>query len=184
MVILSPADTNPVELRIPHRIDRLFTARVAKGSDDILRSGADAELASPYTDATADVIVGITPLMTTESTLIDMICNPRNRPYLSVVGVSAKLKINMLLFGLLQVVGLVVKQDAILLAIDLLHQGLQRRAIPMGVVVAPDDAEVTDVGVGILQEMDARLLKKLLGFVFTAETLVIADTGIDWCFQP
>ena len=80
--------------------------------------------------------------MTTKGTLVDVIRNPRNGPDLSVMCMSAKLEVDVLAFSLLQMVRLVVKQDAELLAVSPLHQHSQRVAVLIGAVVASDDAKV------------------------------------------
>jgi hypothetical protein len=59
--------------------------------------------------------------MTTEGTFVDMFRNPRNGPYLPVMGVTAELEVDMLLLSLFQMVRLMDKQDAVLRAVGLLH---------------------------------------------------------------
>ncbi len=149
------------------------------GHDDVFRACADAELAAPDAHAAADVIGGVAPFVIAEGALVDALGDPRDGPYLSVMGVSAELEVDVLSLSLFQMVGLMVQEDAVFAEVGLLHDDTQRIAVYVGAVVASDDAEVADYFARVLQQMDAGLLIELLGFGLTAIELVVAQTGID-----
>ena len=121
--------------------------------------------------------------MTTKGTLVDVIRNPRNGPNLSVMCMSAKLEVDVLAFSLLQMVRLVVKQDAELLAVSPLHQHSQRVAVLIGAVVASNDAKVAHDDTGILQQLNACVLVELTGARLATIVFVVADAGIDGSLQ-
>jgi hypothetical protein len=52
--------------------------------------------------------VRVASLMTSKGTLIDAFRNPRDWPYLTMMGVTTELEIDMLSLGLFQMVGLMV----------------------------------------------------------------------------
>jgi hypothetical protein len=56
--------------------------------------------------------MGVATLMAPPRFLIDSIRNPRNGPYLSAMGMTAKLEVNTRLLCLFQMVGLMVEQDS------------------------------------------------------------------------
>lgn len=76
---------------------------------EIFRLRADAELCAPNAETRTDVIVGMSFAQWSESVLIDSVGDPADGPYLSVVSMSGKLKVNAILLSLFQVIGLMVE---------------------------------------------------------------------------
>ena len=152
------------------------------GGYDVFGTGADAELAAPDAETAADVVAGMAAAVLAEGTLVDGIGNPRDGPYLAVVGMAAELEIDTGLFGLFKVVGLVVEDDGIerrrLLA-GCFHHLSQRLATQVGTVVTPDDHQVADGGSGIPKQVDAGIAIELQGIGLAAVVLVVAQAGID-----
>ena len=95
---------------------------MGQGYDDIFRTGADTELPAPKADATGDVILRVASLVRSEGAFVDMFRNPGDGPDLSMMGVTTELEVNLLTLGLIQMIRLVVEQDAVFRAVGLLHQ--------------------------------------------------------------
>ena len=77
-------------------------------SNHVFRTGTNTELSAPNTKARTDIEASIVTLILTEGTFVDRLSNPGNRPYLSVVGMPAKLEINASCCRTVKVVGLMV----------------------------------------------------------------------------
>ena len=79
--------------------------------NDIFGLGANAELAAPDAEAGGDVVAGLTTLVATPRAFVDTVGNPGDGPNLSPMGVPAQLEVDTSLLSILQVVGLVVKDN-------------------------------------------------------------------------
>ncbi len=119
------------------------------------------------------------------------------------MGVAAELEVDVGLLGQFEVVGLVVEQDGedflrrgswrrcggeggvgSELGMGLCRQFLDRLAVEVGAVVAPDDDEgAVYHGRGVAEEVDAGLAEKPLGFGTAAVVFMVAQTGIDGCVE-
>ena len=80
--------------------------------DEVFRAGADAYLGTPNAESGADVIAGVAALMMPPRLLVESICDPRDRPNLTTMGVTAELEVDGGLLGFLQLIGLVVEEQA------------------------------------------------------------------------
>ena len=83
-------------------------------------------------------------LIAAVGTLLDSLCNPRNRPNLTVVGVTAELEIDSGLGTAVKVVGLMVENNRVVrfFGRKSLHQLGDALAVGVGSVVAPDDGQM------------------------------------------
>ena len=145
--------------------------------DEVFRAGADAYLGTPNAESGADVIAGVAALMMPPRLLVESICDPRDRPNLTTMGVAAELEVDGGLFGFLELVGLVVEEQAETVRVGCeITQG----GAPTGhTVVASDDVYALEVGYRVLQQSDAGFLEEAGGLSQVAEVFVVAQHGED-----
>ena len=77
-------------------------------SNHIFRTGTNSELSAPDTKSGTDIETCIVYLVFSIGTLVDRLSNPRNGPHLSVVGMTAELKIDTCRCRTVQMEGLMV----------------------------------------------------------------------------
>lgn len=85
--------------------------RLLQRQHDVLRLGANAELATPDANAAGDVEASVALCERTISALVDGILNPGDGPHLSVVRVTTKLEVDASSRRAFQVVRLVVEEN-------------------------------------------------------------------------
>lgn len=161
----------------------IIVLSVCQRDDDILRASTDAELTAPEANTAGNIIVGATSLVRAESALIDMFRDPRNGPNLSVMGMTTELEVNLLTLSLIQMIRLMIEQDAVFRMVGLLHQNTQRITSEVSTVIASYDAEIANSDTGILQQPDTSILIELSRTRLSAIILMVANAGIDRCFQ-
>lgn len=83
---------------------------------------SNSEFSAPYPHPAGDVIMCLATLVLSPCLFVDGFCNPADGPDLSVMRVSAELEVDIGVFGLLQVIGLVVKQYAEFLRVNVFGQ--------------------------------------------------------------
>ena len=145
--------------------------------DEVFRTGADTNLRTPDAESRADVIAGVAALMMPPRLLVESICDPRDRPNLTTMGVTAELEVDGGLLGFLQLIGLVVEKQAETVRVGCeITQGC---APTCHTVVAPDDVYALEVGYRVLQQSDASFLEEAGGLSQVAEVFVVAQNGVD-----
>ena len=112
-----------------------------------------------------------------------MVCDPRNGPHLSAMGMSAQLEVDAGILSLLQMVGLVVHDDGVFRVVGLAEDLGGSLAVEVHAVVAPNDAQVASHLASVAQQTDASILVELLCLRLSAEEFVVAQTGIDGCLD-
>ena len=96
------------------------------------------------------------------------------------MGVTAELQIDLALFGLLQLIGLVVEDDGIGAVGSIPHHLSQCLALGIGAVVAANDGDCTiDNRRAVDEQTDACLTIELTCLGFAAVIFMVTQTGID-----
>ena len=95
-----------------------------------------SERRSPKRQSGRHVHVAVSPLTVAVTLLEYIISHPINRPYLSVMCVSAELQVDAGSFCFFQVEGLMIQQNDRFAFVDVCHQLLQRTTFAVVMVIA------------------------------------------------
>ncbi|OPZ41762.1 MAG: hypothetical protein BWY95_02526 [Bacteroidetes bacterium ADurb.BinA104] len=95
---------------------------------------------------------------------------------------AAELEINARILSLLQMVGLVVQQDAE--SLNIIGNGAERLAGRIGAVIAADNRYAGEFSFLIAQQTYARFFKELFGLVSVAVVFMISENRPDGSFKP
>ena len=143
-------------------------------SHDVFALSANAELTTPEADARGDIVLCVATPVRSPRTLILIIGDPRDGPYLSTMGVTTELEVDASCLGTLQGIRLMIEDNRIKLA-EGNHHILNGLAPSVRDIVTSDDGNTAiNVSHRIDEQMDSSILIELLGLRMACIELVVA----------
>ena len=140
--------------------------------DEVFGAGADADFRPPDAQARTYIILCVATPMISPGFLVQGIRQPTQRPHLSSMRMPAELKVDSGRFSLLQMIRLMIQQDA-----ETLQRVSQfRKRLPSGIapVISTNDGNSLDIDDRIPQNDYACILQKMFRIPHSPDIFVVA----------